>query len=141
MRLASAEAVRQRAIKGLKQGAVSSLRGRVAGELERVTMALITEAAASNDTYACRIMEEMGRYLGMGIAILVNLLNPDLVIISGEVTAAADHLLEPIRNVVSLRGLSAPGRRVRIVAGKLGIEAAAIGAATHVMIQERVPPS
>ncbi|HIC89317.1 MAG TPA: ROK family protein [Anaerolineae bacterium] len=140
-RLASAPAIAERAIKGLKQGAVSSLRERVGGDLERITVAMIAEAANAGDPFARQVMEETGRYLGIAIATLVNLLNPDLVIIGGGVILAGAPLLEPIRHVVKLRTHTAPGRRVQIVPAKLGVEAPAIGAATFVMIQEGVLPT
>jgi len=140
-RLVSAPAVAERAIKGLKQGASSILRERVKGDLERVTVAMIAEAANAGDPFAQQVMEETGRYLGIGIATLVNLLNPDVVIIGGGVILAGAPLLEPVRRVVKLRTCPAPGRRVRIVPAKLGVEAPAIGAATFVMIQEGALPT
>lgn len=140
-RLVSAPAIAERAIKGLKQGAASSLRDRVGDDLERVTVAMIAEAANAGDPFAHQVMEETGRYLGIGIATLVNLLNPDLVIIGGGVILAGAPLLEPIRHVVKLRTFAAPGRRVRIVPAKLGVEAPAVGAATFVMIQQGVLPT
>lgn len=140
-RLVSAPAIAERAIKGLKQGAASSLRDRVDNDLEQVTVAMIAEAANAGDPFACQVMEETGRYLGIGIATLVNLLNPDLVIIGGGVILAGAPLLESARHVVKLRTFPAPGRRVQIVPAKLGVEAPAIGAATFVMLKEGVLPS
>ncbi len=140
-RLVSAPAIAERAIKGLKQGAASSLRTRLGDDLDRVTVAMIAEAANAGDRFACQVMEETGRYLGIGIATLVNLLNPDLVIIGGGVILAGAPLLESVRHVVKLRALPVPGRRVQIVPAKLGVEAPAIGAATFVMLKERVLPS
>ena len=139
-RLVSAPAIAERAVKGLKQGAVSSLQDRAGGDLDRVTVAMIAEAANAGDPFARQVMEQTGRYLGIGIATLVNLLNPDLVIIGGGVILAGAPLLEPIRHVVKLRTFAAPGQRVRIVPAQLGVEAPAIGAATLVMIQQGTLP-
>ncbi len=141
VRMISAPAIAERAIKGLKQGAVSSLSGRVGDDPEKVNVAMIAEAANAGDAFAHQIMEETGRYLGIGIATLVNLLNPDLVIIGGGVILAGSPLLEPARHVVKLRTFGAPGERVRIVAAQLGVEAPAIGAATLVMTQEGALPT
>jgi glucokinase-like ROK family protein len=138
--LVSAEAIAERAIKGLKQGAISSLRDFVAGDIEQITVALIAKAANADDAFAHQVMEETGRYLGIGVATLVNLLNPDMVIIGGGVILAGAPLLEPVRHVVQLRTFPAPGKRVKIVPAKLGVEAPAIGAATLVMVQEGVLP-
>jgi len=139
--LVSAPAVTGRAAKGLKLGAVSSLPKAVDGELERITVALIAEAARDGDPFACQIMEETGRYLGIAVAMLVNLLNPDRVIIGGGVIQAGFPLIEPIRRAVKQRALEVAGERVSIVLADLGVEASAVGAATVVMIQEGALPA
>jgi glucokinase-like ROK family protein len=139
-RLVSASAIVERAVKGLKLGAVSSLWDGVGADLEHMTVAMIAEAANDGDPFACQVMEEIGRYIGIGIATLVNLLNPDLVVIGGGVILAGAPLLEPIRRVVKLRSYAAPGRRVQVVPAQLGVEAAAIGAAAFVMVEEGVLP-
>ena len=140
-RLVTAPAIAERAIRALKQGATSSLRSQVEGDLDRVNMALIADAANAGDTFACQIMAEIGRYLGIGVATLVNLLNPDLVIIGGGVILAGAPLFEPIRQGVAMRALKAPGERVKIVPAQLGVEAPAIGAAALVMIEQGVLPT
>jgi len=140
-RMVSADAIAERAVKSLKQGAVSSLAETVHGDLDRVTVALIAEAAQSGDPFACQVMEQTGRYLGIGIATLVNLLNPDLVIIGGGVIRAGASLFEPIRRVVQRRTTAGAGRRAQIEAAKLGVEASAIGAAAMVMIQHGLLPT
>jgi predicted NBD/HSP70 family sugar kinase len=139
--MVSAEAIAERAVKGLKQGAISKLRDYVEGDIEQITVALIAKAANAGDTFARQVMEETGRYLGIGVATLVNLLNPDMVIIGGGVILAGAPLLEPVRHVVQLRTFPAPGKRVRIVPAQLGVEAPAIGAATLVIIQVGALPT
>jgi glucokinase-like ROK family protein len=135
-RLVASPAIVERAVKGLKQSAVSSMRDRVEGRLEDVTLQVVVEAARAGDDFARHILAETGRYLGIGIANMVNLLNPELVIVGGGVTEAAGELiLEPARQAVNLRALDVHARRVRIVPVDLGIEAPAIGAATWAMIR------
>ena len=72
---------------------------------------------------------------------LVNLLNPDRVIIGGGVIQAGSPLIEPIRQVVKRRTHAVPGKRVSIVPADLGVEAPAAGAAAVVMIQEGALPA
>ena len=135
-RLAASPAITERAIKGLKQGAVSSIRDLVEGKLEEVTVQVIVEAAKSGDEFARGILAETGRYLGVGIANIVNLLNPEMVVVGGGVSqVAGELLLEPLREAVRLRAFEVPVRRARIVPADLGIEASAIGAATWAMVQ------
>jgi glucokinase-like ROK family protein len=140
-KLVSAAAITGRAVKELKQGAASSILALVHGDLEQVTIALIAEAANAGDPFARQVMEQTGRYLGIGIATLVNLLNPDLVIIGGGILLAGAPLLEPLRRVVKLRTPAAAGQRVQIVPAQLGVEAPAIGAAALVMIQHGLLPT
>jgi glucokinase len=76
-------------------------------------------------------MAQIGRYLGIGIANLVVVLNPDRVIIGGGVAAAGELLLGPIRDELRRRVHVTDLRQVRVVTAKLGPWAGAIGAAVH----------
>ncbi len=129
-RLAASPAIVERAAKGLKQGALSAIRGLVGGRLEDITVQVVVEAAKSGDEFARGILAETGRYLGVGVASVVNILNPEMVIVGGGVPQlAGELLLEPLRQAVRLRAFEVHARRVRIVTSELGIEASAIGAA------------
>ena len=100
------------------------------GDEERVTGALVTEAARRGDATARGILAEVGHRLGVGIAGLVNVLDPQVVVVGGGAAEAGDLLLEPAR--AAYRG-TVEGRTDRpdvpILAGSLGPDAAAIGAA------------
>ena len=135
-RLAASPAIAERAVKGLKQGALSAIRDLVDGKLENVTVDVVVEAAKSGDEFSRGILAETGRYLGIGIASVVNMLNPEMVIIGGGVPQAAGVLLlKPLRGAVKRRAFEVHARRVRIVSADLGIDASAIGAAAWAMIQ------
>jgi predicted NBD/HSP70 family sugar kinase len=135
-RLAAGPAIVERAVKGLKQGALSSIRNLVKGNLEEVTVQIVAKAARSGDDFARSILNETGRYLGMGIANVVNFLNPEIVIVGGGVPeAAGDMLLEPLWQTVKLRTFEIHASRVRVVPAQLGIQASAIGDATWAMIK------
>jgi glucokinase-like ROK family protein len=140
-RMASASAIIDQAVRQLKQGAASVLTDLAQGDLEQITVGMIADAALTGDRLAAQVMEQTGRYLGIGIATLVSLLNPDLVILGGGVIRAGAPLLEPIRRMVRLRAPATAGQRVRIVPAQLGIEAPAIGAAALVMIEHGLLPS
>ena len=70
----------------------------------------------------------MGRHLGAGIGSLVNIFDPDLVVIGGGFAAAGDFLLEPAREVMRREALAPDGGRVQIVRAELGTAAGLIGA-------------
>ena len=111
------------------------------GDAERVTGAHVATAARRGDPIAVHIMEEVGRRLGEGIAGLVNVLDPDLVVIGGGAIEAADLLLGPARAAFR-DAVMAPDHRpeVPIVPAALGNDAGAVGAADlalSVVLEER----
>lgn len=95
-----------------------------------ITGLLATELAHDGDQAAIDVLTEMGRWLGVGIANLVNMLNPDVVVIGGGVIAAGELLLEPARAEVMKRALSPSKEHVRIVPTRFGAESGMLGAAT-----------
>lgn len=100
------------------------------GDPERVTGRLVTEAARRGDGAARRVFSEAGRRLGQGIAGLVNVLDPQVVVVGGGAIVAGDLLLEPAR-AAFVDAVEGPGYRplVPLVAAELGNDAGAVGAA------------
>jgi glucokinase len=99
------------------------------GDPERVTGELVTEAARTGDAVAGRILTEVGRRLGEGVAGLANILDPEIVVIGGGASEAGEVLLAPLRTAFTA---SLEGADVRpdvpIVPASLGNDAGAIGA-------------
>ena len=100
---------------------------------------LVTELAHDGDPAAIDAVAAMGRWLGVGIANLVNILNPDVVVIGGGVIAAGELLLEPARAVVQERALSPSKERARIVPTRFGAESGMLGAAILALDGVRTP--
>jgi glucokinase len=115
-----------------REAAVRDPAGRIADLAggDRVTGRHVSLAAREGDAAAVRIMAEVGRRLGEGIAGLVNVLDPELVVVGGGVAEEGDLILEPARRSF-VRTVEAPEHRpeVPIVAAALGNDAGAIGAA------------
>ena len=88
----------------------------------------LVRLALEGEARAVEILDGIGRYLGSGIGSLVNIFNPDLVVIGGGFAAAGDFVLEPAREVLRREGLAGAGERVRIVRAELGTAAGLIGA-------------
>ena len=95
-----------------------------------ITGPLVTDLAHDGDAAAIEAVAVIGRWLGIGVANLVNMLNPEVVVIGGGVIAAGDLLLEPARAVVAERALSPSREHVRIVPARFGAESGMLGAAT-----------
>ncbi len=89
----------------------------------------LVRLAVEGEARAVEILDGIGRRLGAGIGTLVNIFNPELVVIGGGFAAAGDFILDPAREIVAREGLAGAGKRVRIVRAELGTAAGLIGAA------------
>lgn len=94
-----------------------------------LTPRLIMEAARRGDGVGRRVVREMGEALGVGIASLVNVFNPEVVVIGGGVSASFDLIAPYIERVVEQRAFSESASMVRIESSHLGNDATAVGAA------------
>lgn len=130
---ASATGVIKRTVSLVKAGGDTILRELVHGHLEDITCELVYRAAERGDELSQRIVEETARYLGIGIASIVNIINPEMVILSGGMTAAGDLLFKPVRKYARKYALEAAIRGVRIVPAKLAGNTGALGAAATVL--------
>jgi glucokinase len=88
----------------------------------------LVRLANEGEQRAIEILDGIGRRLGAGIGSLVNIFNPELVVIGGGFAAAGDFILDPAREIVAREGLAGAGERVRIVRAELGTAAGLIGA-------------
>ena len=111
----------------LKSGKSTKFR-EMAGVDGEITPYIVAKAAEAGDPVAKRIFEKTGYYIGMGLVSVINLLNPEKVIIGGGVAEAGDLLLEPIRKTIKERAMIIAGSSVEIVPAELGNSAGVIGA-------------
>ncbi|MGI8498076.1 MAG: ROK family protein [Gemmatimonadaceae bacterium] len=125
---ASGPAIALRAREALERDEVSVLRKLVDGRTERLTAADVYEAANRGDALALEIVRDTARFLGTGVANLLNTLNPDVVVIAGGVTRAGDRLFEPLRAEVKRRAFRPAVTACRIVPGSLPGTAGVVGA-------------
>lgn len=106
-------------------------RARVRGDASGVDT--VAERADAGDPTAVRAIAEVGRWLGIGIGNLVNLFNPELVVLGGLYERLFDRFASSVREGMRTRALAAPGELVAIVPSALGIDAALLGAAELVL--------
>ena len=118
-----------RAREGIEAGYESVLSRLVEGELDRITAATVYEAVVHGDTYANEVMVETAKILGAGVANLINIFNPNAVVIAGGVTRAGDHLFVPLRAEVRRRAFRSAYDACRILPAALPETAGVIGAA------------
>ena len=88
----------------------------------------LVRLANEGEQRAVEILDGIGRHLGSGIGTLVNIFNPELVVIGGGFAAAGDFVLEPAREVMRREALAHVGYRIPIVRAELGTAAGLIGA-------------
>ena len=110
----------------LKGGKSAKFR-ELAGDGE-ITPYIVAKAAEAGDPVAKRIFEKMGYYIGMGLTSVINLLNPEKIIIGGGVAECGDLLLDPIRRTINDRAMEVQREAVEIVPAELGNSAGVIGA-------------
>lgn len=94
---------------------------------EEITPFIVAQAAAQGDKVAQRIYATMGEYLGMGLASVVNLLNPERIIIGGGVAGCGDLLMKPLKETLMKRAMQVSAEAVEIVPAQLGNTAGVIG--------------
>ncbi|MFI3301441.1 MAG: ROK family protein [Candidatus Gastranaerophilales bacterium] len=93
-----------------------------------ITPYIVCEAAKAGDPVAQRIFAIMGEYIGIGMSGIVNLLNPEKIIIGGGVAEAGEFLLKPLEETLKKRAMKIAGETVQIVPAQLGNSAGVIGA-------------
>jgi glucokinase len=124
---ASGPAIAARAIEGLESGAGSIL-PELAGDIYNITAETVYEAVVQGDPYAREVMHDTAKFLGVGLANVINILNPEMLIISGGVTRAGEHLFEPLRTEIRRRAFRVAEQSCRIVPSELQGKAGVIGA-------------
>ncbi|MCJ7654319.1 MAG: ROK family protein [Dehalococcoidia bacterium] len=134
--MASGWAVAKEAMMRINRGERSSIIELVNGRLENITAETVAIAARRGDQLAADIVAEAAKYLGIGLANLVNIFNPELIVIGGGLSKMGDMLLKPARKVLKERAFRLPSRTVHIVRARLGSNAGIIGAAAYVFDQK-----
>lgn len=133
--LGAGPAVARFAQKALRGGRRSMIRTLVANCGGRVTGEVVAEAARRADPVARQVMEEIGDNLGRGVAGIVSLLNPEVVVLGGGLAGAGELILKPLRRAVRKWGQPLGSRQVRIVRSRLGEDAGILGAARYAFLR------
>ena len=133
---ASGPNIALRAVEALQVGAESSLASYVGGDLSLVTAETVYTAARDGDDLAREVVNDTARFLGAGVANLVNIFNPEVVVVCGGVTLAGDLLFVPLRREVARRAFKPAVAVCRILPGELAGTAGVYGAA-RVFLDQR----
>jgi len=131
--MAAGPAIARRAVKAIREGRKTVITELVKDNLNRITAAIVAQAANQGDKLAREVMEKTGGYLGTGVANIINLFNPQMVVIGGGVSEAGDLILDPLKKTMKKRAFPVPAKAVKIVTPSLGRDCTVIGAATLVL--------
>jgi glucokinase len=119
----------------VREETASLLPSLVGGKLDEITAETVYRAAQQGDAVANEIVRDTARYLGVGIANMLNILNADVVVVAGGVTQAGDALFVPLRAEVRRRAFRPAVDATRIVPGQLPGTAGVVGAVATFKMQ------
>jgi glucokinase len=125
---ASGPAIAERAREALEGAEDSLLPSLVGGDLSKITAQTVYEASKKGDVVAREVVRETARFLGTGVSNLINVFNPNMVVIAGGVTQAGEALFEPLRAEVRRRAFKPAVDACQIVPGALPLSAGMVGA-------------
>ncbi len=127
--LASCGAIIQSVKNALEKGVDSKVRELSQGDLSRISIEIIGQAAMQNDSLSFRVLHEAVSHIAVALADVVNLLNPHVLIFGGALFRSAPELfLEPLKRTIKQRALEKSANEVQLRISTLGSEAGALGA-------------
>ncbi|RDV15081.1 ROK family transcriptional regulator [Pontibacter diazotrophicus] len=131
--VASGLALARMAREGIRAGKVSILNQLSEQEIDHIEPQMIIDAANKGDQYAISILSEVGINLGKGIAILIQLFNPELIILGGKIAEAKQFITTPIQHSVNTYCMTQLREPASIALSKLGKDAGILGSVATVM--------
>ncbi len=126
--LASGTALAREARHRIKEGAKTSILDYTGGDMDNVTAEVIQKAAQQGDALAGELIARTGYYVGVGLANLINLFNPELIVIGGGLSHIGDMLFEPAFKVAKERAFEKAYQAVRFAPAELGRNSGVLGA-------------
>ncbi|TCC87884.1 ROK family protein [Pedobacter hiemivivus] len=128
--IASGNALSEMAKEGILSGKNSMLNKLSKEELQRIEPAVIIEAANKGDQYAIQLLSNIGTHMGKGIAMLIQLFNPELIILSGKIAEAKQYITLPMQQAINTYCMTQIRERTTIVSSELGENSRLLGYAT-----------
>jgi len=129
----SAKAIARQAREAIEQGKSSLIKELVADDLEKIDIAVVIRAANAGDQFAISLFSEVGKWLGRGIAFLIQIFNPELIIIGGQVAVASQFILAPIQQAIHTYSNRDISNDSKIKFSELGSKAGTMGAAAYAL--------
>jgi glucokinase len=135
--LASGKALAAEAKRLIEKGTATTIVEYAGGNIDKVDAEAVHQAALKGDKLAGRLIARSAYYLGVGLANLINIFNPELIVIGGGLANIGDRLLLPAYEEAGRRAFKQPYQAVRFARAELGQNSGVIGAATYALKQSR----
>jgi len=135
--LASGTALAKEARHRIKEGVRTSILEYVEGDVEKVTAQVIHSAAKQGDSLAKELIARTGYYVGVGLANLINIFNPELIVIGGGLSNIGDMLLKSAFKVAGERAFKEAFQAVRFASTELGRNSGVLGATAFALQEMR----
>ncbi len=134
-RYVGAAYISQMAEDAIKKGRKSKIKDLVKGDLSLITPKIISDAYEKGDSLAKQIWEKVGIYLGTMFSGLVNLLNPEIIIIGGGIAQAGKVLFDAVDKQIKKRAFPLLAKDIKVVPAKLGTDSGIISAASLIKLR------
>jgi len=131
--LASGIALADYARQCIEEGRETSILDYVGGDAERVTAEVVHKAAQAGDALATEVIARTAYYVGVGLANLINIFNPELIVIGGGLSNIGDMLLEPACEEARRRAFPQMAAVVRFARAEMGDDSGLLGAAVFAL--------
>lgn len=131
--VASGIAMARKAKEGVKSDQRSMLNELSAQEINEIDPQVIITAAHKGDQFAIKLLSETGINLGKGLAILIQLLNPELIVLQGKIAEAKQYITTPIQHSINTYCMTQLRERMSITLSELGSDAYLLGSVAAVM--------
>ena len=131
--LASGTALAREAKLRIKEGAKTSILELAGGDVEKVNAEAIHQAALAGDNLATELIAQTAYYLGVGLANLINIFNPEVIVIGGGLSNIGDMLLKPAIEEAGQKAFKQAYQAVRFTRAELGRDSGALGAAAFAL--------
>ena len=127
-RYVGARAMAAEARRAIVTGEKTLIRKMVGDDLSLITPLIVEQAARQKDRLALQLWEQAGERLGITLASVINMLNPQWIVLAGGLSRAGRFLVDPLRRTILKRSFPTPARAVKLVISKLDQDLGIVGA-------------
>jgi glucokinase len=127
-RYVGARAMAEEAVRAIEAGEATMIPKLVQGNLSLISPLILAQAARQNDKLAMQLWSQVGERLGIGLAGLINILNPSWIVLAGGLSRAGSLLLDPVKRTILKRSFHTPGAAAKLVISRLDQDLGVVGA-------------